>query len=39
MNVFTVDGRTVLSDAGRVTIDAASDSIVSSKGPHRFDDY
>jgi hypothetical protein len=39
MRVFTTGGRTVLSDAGRVTIDAASDSIVRSDGPHRFDDY
>ena len=39
IRVFAADGGTVLSDAGRVVIDAASDSIIDSKGPHRFDDY
>lgn len=39
MRVFTAGGGTVLVDAGRVVIDVATDSIVASNGPHRFDDY
>lgn len=39
MRVFTANGRTVLSDAGRVVIDASTDEAIFTAGPHRFDDY
>ena len=39
IRVYRADGGTVLADAGRVLVDAASDTIVTSNGPHRFDDY
>lgn len=39
MRVFHPGGGTVLVDAGRVAIDAATEEIVSSHGPHHFDDY
>lgn len=39
IRVLTERGRTVLNDAGRVVIDASTDEIIFSAGPHRFDDY
>jgi hypothetical protein len=39
IRVYSADGGTVIADAGRVLVDAASDTIVTSNGPHRFDDY
>ena len=32
-------GRTILVDAGRVMIDEATGELISSHGPHHFDDY
>lgn len=37
--VTTLTGRTILVDAGQTTIDAATGDILSSRGPHHFDDY
>ena len=34
-----VAGGTVLLDAGRIVIDEATGEILSSSGPHHFDDY
>jgi hypothetical protein len=39
MRVFDEHGGVVLVDAGRTVVDAATDTIVSSHGPHHFDDY
>lgn len=39
MRVFHPGGSTVLVDAGRVVLDAATEEIVASHGPHHFDDY
>jgi hypothetical protein len=33
------DGRTILIDGGRVLIDESNGEIISSRGPHHFDDY
>ena len=37
--VFTLDGATVMVDAGRVVVDEATGEIIASHGPHRFDAY
>ena len=39
IRVFVAGGATVLLDAGRVVIDEATGEILSSAGPHHFDDY
>ena len=39
MRITDADGRTILVDAGRLVIDAATGDILESHGPHHFDDY
>lgn len=37
--VFVAGGGTILLDAGRIVVDEATGEILSSAGPHHFDDY